>query len=548
MSRAGSGWYRKYMVVTLGCCLSMGLFGARPGPARADGARAGWGQLDLGKAVIAGTRVYYEKGLEPNLPLFEQEYRKFLATKERLAAVQARRQEIIADINRILGATDADTGRQAEVFARVASPLFSDLKPTFYLVRTATIKAVLRAGGQLPGFTYERERDTFVYSPEIRIVENARTPENFEFCLLIGPGKEFGRSVAAMLLIPQKLLGFGMVDIAIHEVTEMTLVQRVEIGDPYWRWFTDGFANAIARLLVEKYMGAEAGREFAAHYDASKSRDLEREINLRYWMMANFCINTEPMPVAAEGAVTQARYAYAMAEAQALIDKHGVECVGKILDAISRRESRKGSDLLRVIRDVTGEDMEERLARYQTFRTPAEGLAKYEQAYQAAAQKEDYAQMFLSVSRGLELRGGELSEESLQDFQRAAGILFQMGHEEAGDEVLRNAVELYSASSAAQNRAAALERFVLYALDCNHPRKAESAADELLQGNPDHIPSLLVEMLISVEDNELTRAHGLARHVRCLAQADSPAYRLATKVLADDPNVPAGQEGAAQSK
>jgi len=42
----------------------------------------GWQQLGLAKTTIAGTTVLYDKSLEPNLPVFETHYKKFLAERQ----------------------------------------------------------------------------------------------------------------------------------------------------------------------------------------------------------------------------------------------------------------------------------------------------------------------------------------------------------------------------------------------------------------------------------------------------------------------------------
>jgi hypothetical protein len=520
----------------LSCGLATAVFAAEPCSVAGIDARSGWGQLDLHETSIAGTKVYCERGLEPNLPAFERELEKFLAAKDSLASVLGKRDQIIADINRIIGATNVDAARQSEVLAKVASPWFTGLRPVFYVVKVATIKSFLRAGGQLPHFSYDRQRDMVLYSPRIRLVEGEELPELFECCVPIGPSKEFAYYASAGLGIFQRFLGSGMVGAAIHEVTELTLIQRIRPTDPYWRWFDDGFANAITYTLTEKYLGEEAAREFAARNDASRYAHLERELNLRYWMIANFFVDVTPMPVEAEADVEYARYAYATAEAQGLLERHGTDCVAKILDAVDKRDSRGGGDLLEAIHEVTGEDVKERLSRYQTFETRAEGIAKYERAYQQATQEENYEQMFLNVLRLMEVRGDVFSEDHLLSFRNAAWILFKLGHEEAGDEVMRNAIDLYSTSSAVDGRAAALERFILYALDCDNPRKVDGAAEELLQTHPEHVSSLVVKMLVSFENGELAAARRIAGQVLEFAKEESDAHKLASKILAADPN------------
>ena len=67
--------------------------------------------------------------------------------------------------------------------------------------------------------------------------------------------------------------------------------------------------------------------------------------------------------------------------------------------------------------------MAPRLAHYQTFATKDEGIPKYGLAYQAAQEKQDWAQMYVNVLRIMELRGDVFSLNYLQSFANAALFL-----------------------------------------------------------------------------------------------------------------------------
>ena len=362
-------------------------------------------------------------------------------------------------------------------------------------------------------------------------------PEEFHLCVPVPPDTPFDEYVSFVFQSFGEFFA-GPIDVAIHEVAELTLLRHVRPTDPYWRWFSDGFANAIAYRLVEKYQGADAAQKFALAYDPDENRDMEKEANLAYWMMGNFTVYVVDPPVEKEARILQARYTYSMFEAQKLIDEHGIECVQKILDEIRARDSRKGSDLLEVIEKITGTDMEARLAHYQTFATREEGIPKYGLDYQEAEKEQDWETMFVDIMRIMELRGDVFSMNYLVSFQQAALFLFKMGKETAGDQVMQNAIELYSKSPIEHGREVALEAFLNYAILCGNPSKALNEADELLETDPNTNAALTVKMMIASERRNLPEARELAERILQRTGERSINRRLANQVLANDPNTP----------
>jgi len=504
---------------------------------RAAGGQSGWERLNLSETTLAGTKVYYEKTLEPDLPVFEKELTKFLAGRDKLAAFVARRQEVVADINRILGATDPNVEGQATTLARFAT-VFSRIKMTFHLVKMSTTKDFLRSGGQLPDFSYDRATDTATYSPRINVTEGAAPPAKYDLCIPIPADKEFGEYVAGVFNTLKEFVGPSIIGVAIHEVTEFSLLKRARPTDPYWRWFSDGFANAITIGLLEKYVGKDAAGPFAHDFDPNDKQGLANQVNLRYWMLADYCVYTTDVPVKAESEISGARYAYATQEARRLVDTHGVGCVHEILDWIAAKDRRDGNDLLQAVKDVTGEDMEQRLARYQSFETRQQGLMKYSEAYKTASEQNNAEQMFVNLLRAMELQKPGPSSENLKNFLNAALLLHKMGQDEAGDAVMQHMLELYSKDAVVNGRQPAAEAFVFYALNCDRPQKARAMADEVLQKAPEHVPSLVVKMLLSRDEANMAEARKYAAEVCRVADKDSRAYLVASEILATDPNRP----------
>lgn len=496
-----------------------------------------WEKLNLGSTQLAGVTVYYEKCFEPNLPFFEKAYIQFLAEQDKLRIVPSKQEQIIAGINEVLGRTEPNTVIQKKILAEMTDFLFP-AKPTFYLVKRTTTKDFLRAGGQLPNYEYDKATDAAIYRLEFMHTSKNETAEEIKVSFPLGSEAEFEQEVSMIFnMLAKKCFGTYKIGIAIHEVVEISLVHRVKPKGVYWRWFTDGFANAIAYELLKKHAGTEMAEGFIAAYDVNKYKDLEREINLQYWMNAQCCILPLGGPIEHESRFTLARYAYATLEAQRLIEKHGINCVKKILDILGQKELSSCENLLATIKEVTGEDIQERLSRYQTFATAKEGIPKYTLPFTAASKRKDYEQMLINLFRIIELQGSPYSSNNLQSWHNAAWLLYKMGHEKVGDQVMQNCIELFESSPIPQGREAAMEAFLLYALKCNNPLKAQSEAEEILLISPNNVPALTIQMFINAREGKLTEAKEIAKKVQKFTKSkESPSYKIATQILAIDPN------------
>lgn len=499
-----------------------------------------WQQLHLSKTDIAGATVYYEKCFEPNLPFFEKTYRKFLkAGESEKTEPLTNKDKIIGEINRVLGIGDPNIKAQRRMLDELTKPLPFP-KPNFFLVTQATVKDFLRAGGKLPNFTYDKATDTANYHFVFETADR-QTPQ---FAFPLKSEAEFEQVVAPVfgtlteMVYPSWSSG-KRVGLAIHEVTEASLVRGLKPQGPYWRWFTDGFANAITCEILSRHMSENRAQEYREGLDFRQYEDLENQINLRYWMAGQYCVFPFQTPIRDERRLIDARYAYAMREAQRLIDKHGVDCVRKILDELSGAQSRTGDDILKAIKKVTGEDMDAQLNRYQTFGTREQGIPKYTIPFNAASKNSDYEQMLINLLRLMELHEFQYSANNLQSWMNAAWLLYMMGLEETGDEVMQNCISLFEHSPVPGGREAAMEAFIVYAFKCDKPEKAREVAPELLKTHPESVPALTVEMLAKVQSGEIIEARRMAKRIQDLTKSEETvSYKAAAQVLAIEPDQP----------
>ncbi|MHC4259852.1 MAG: tetratricopeptide repeat protein [Planctomycetota bacterium] len=504
-------------------------------------------KLNLSKTEIAGTQVYYEKCFEDKLDEFEKAYKRFLKENSRLSKEQneilGKKEAIVSDINRIFDINEPPLEEQYRIFAVIAKA-FVLPKLVLYLVRQQTTKDFLRAGGQLPDFSYDKATDVATYEWQFLLTLTTSTLEprkEFELVVLIAAEKPFATEMnqffEGLAKATYSVAGSGL---AVHEVVEMSfLLVKVRPQGPYWRWFSDGLANALAVELLKTHIGESTAQEYADMLKTEEYEDMKDELNLKYWMMGKYCILPMGKPIEQEDMFTTARYTYSTSEVRRLIKEHGRDWITQLCNELSQMEKRTSKELFETIEKVTGEDMAKRLAPYQSFETRKEGQRKYIGQFNKAAAKRDYNQMLINLFRVIELEESQYSPDNLKRWTNAAGLLFAMGYQEVADEVMHRYVELLSDSPVPHGRKAALELFLIYSLNCNRPDEALSEAGELLESQPDNILALTVQMLSRVKSGQLTEAKEMAKKIRALAKNEnSPSYKAALRVLAIEPDEP----------
>lgn len=494
-----------------------------------------WDKLNLSSKTIAGAKVYYEKSFEPNLPFFEKMYKQALAAKDKQKAVSAKKEQVLADINRILGIKEPLSDLQEKAWKSFSGLFPSAENMTFYLVKQSAIKNFLRSGGKLPNFTYDKADDSVYYNLKFPDPNKGEPLKNIECTFPIESAEKFENNVENIFKVFHGESNKMFEGIIIHEITEMSMLAYVKQTDPYWRWFSDGFSDAITYELLKKHFDSATAEEYLKYNNPDQYSEIKKEINLRYWTSAKFELGE--MPTEKGKIYEQARYAYSTSEARRLIDKYGIDCVQKILNEIAPKQSRNGDDLIATIKNVTGEDVNDRLAAYQSFNTRQEGVEKYAKAFNDASQKKDYEQMVFNLFRMHDLRPLSDVENLLNDYRFAAVLLFKMGFEQQADTIIQNCMQIFSNPGFTNGRKAAAEVLMIYALETEKPLKARQAAEEILKTSPDNLSALTIKMFVYLNAKQLNEAKEAAKKIISITKDEkSKNYQLAAKVLTIDPN------------
>jgi len=516
----------KFVVILTVVCVLSGCFPAPPQTVTA------WDGLDLESTQIVDTAVYYEKSLESKLSVFEKEYSDFKAKRRQSTLTPATIDAITADVNRILGISDAGKLDQDRIMPSFLG-MFSQAQLTFRLVTRQTVKDFLRAGGKLPDHSYDRNTDTATYCPQFSGGSQEGPVKQMDLTIPLASVETFEKDVSDYFEMLRTFLCAMTKEVAIHELAEMTLLNHVRPQGQYWRWFSDGFADAITYEILKKHFGAESADEFLKAYDSAQYADLKEELNLRYWTALNFCIKT---PFESEDKLNYARYCYATLEAQGLIERHGTECVAAIVSELKASDSRRSDDILAAIKKATGEDMAPRLDKYQSFIDRKKGIAMYAIAFQKASNSGDTEQMLISLLRYLELLENPLSADSLKCRQNIAILLAKLGHEDAGDKAMLDFLDFLEKDAPEEAHRFFSAGFVVYALQTGKPEKAKTAADRLLQNDPNHPPALTVKMQLLAAEGKTEEAKKIANRIcNIMDDKDSFYHAAAAQILEKEP-------------
>lgn len=498
-----------------------------------------WEDLNLKSKQLDRGMLCYEAVFEPNLPFFETAYSELLAAWDKTKNTDLKRDVILEDIYHILGIQTPDTKMQNEIWAFCQGFLSSVEDFRFFLVRQPTLKDHLRSGGTLPNFSYDRDTDEVIYDFNVSSFDKDSPIKQFEMVCPIESERTLEKDIQGIFNMLDEVMCEGMVDAAIHEVVEMSLLKEARPTDPYWRWFSDGFANAITYGLLKKHFGEEAAEDSVADCDVTEYEAIKTDINLQYWLTGRSCLLLQDAPLEAAKQVNLARYAYATLEARRLIDAHGMDSVRAIMDDIKAKPSRTGQDLLAAIQRVTGEDMQDRLSRYQAFETRQDGIRKYAAAFNKASKEKDLKVMLLNLFRIHDLRLPSQAHQSLSDYMYAGKLLFKMGNEKDADDVMKNCMELFSHPRYSNGKLMSSEAFIVYAIECQKPLKARKVAEELLQVAPDNVSGLTIQMFIHLDEKQLDEAKRAANKIISLSDnKKSRNHELATAVLAINPGNP----------
>ena len=239
-----------------------------------------WRTFHLATVQVQGVTLRYERLLSPKLEDIRQALSDFVKEERRIFAqadtLRAKPEEIVDQVNKIVGLTPTEKQKdhQREILStflgkgiRLAEP---GHEMAVYLVTVKSTKDYLRKGGSLPDFSYDKAKDEATYNFRIhwRSSRGGRWRKG-EITIPV-PGEQPVQKFSNTLGMLRRNQS-GSIGLALHELIEVTMLSyRLKPRDPYFRWFSDGFANAVVIHVLKGSFGEDAAAEFAGGYDISK--------------------------------------------------------------------------------------------------------------------------------------------------------------------------------------------------------------------------------------------------------------------------------------
>ena len=217
-------------------------------------------KLNFSTAQIGRTTVYYDKSFEERLPTFEKVYKGYLNQIHNQEKVLADDEKMTAEIYEIVGQTEQGLQKQVKSMTETMSVLLLE-NQRFYLVKKETTKDYLRKGGKLPRMTYDEETDMVSYyfgitgqskNSQVSIRDYFSSESELGVFIPIDSEETFEKDVEEYFEV---LSGSFRIGVFLHELIESAILNRWRPQDPYWRWFCDGFANAVTIEILKKHVG-----------------------------------------------------------------------------------------------------------------------------------------------------------------------------------------------------------------------------------------------------------------------------------------------------
>ena len=490
-------------------------------------------KLGLKKAEVEGATIYYEPALAGQLETVKKAYQDY---RDRMAGqttakpfspdkLIAKKTVVLDDIYNIVGVDDPELKDRLVTVAdgflgtdkTLSIPLVG-MGNIFYLMQGTTSKEYLRSGGTLPNVTYDKKTDSaesrFLFgtdqdnssNQEVVLPVSVDEPDRLEKVL----ESLFSILPQQMETAKNSLLSDSII---IHEIAESAIIGRLRSNDPYRRWFTDGFANAVTYEILKRHFSEAEANVFIEAYDTKPHQDLQSQTNLKYWFIADLSMSNHP-PIQQEDELISARYSFATEQARRIVEAYGIECIKKIIDQYIATGNKHPGQLLPAIQKATGDDIEKHLMVYQSFADPKEGIRFYANKMDTARAAKDYPGVIFAMLRISELQGEQpYSKDNLNLRITIAKMLHLEGHGKEATEWITEFADELCQSKNPQNRYAGGDFMIVYAMQTHQPQVALKYAQAILQSKPEDTNALMIVMITEAEQKHTQKAVELAKKI-----------------------------------
>ena len=341
---------------------------------------------------------------------------------------------------------------------------------------------------------------------------------------LIGPGPSpnFAASGRQIMLgivsnLREPMSADRQIAAGLYHLIHKTIRDRKLSIDPRSRWLIDGLADFTTATLLHEYLGKEAAHRYTTDRDPRAFGDIQKRLNLGYWMGSSRDVI---LPYDSERRLHAARIAFALTEVRNLILDHDPLVIRAIFDAATNQP------LLDAVVQITGQDLKDRLPRYQSFSSAPKALAHHLQALNEARRAGEADQAVIHAKRVMEWR----RRYNLKEYMLIALLLHEAGKTDAALATIQQRIRTATNDA---DRLTYLLLLVEYAMLWEQPAMAYQAAELALDIEPDSPIALVVSMHHQHEIGKLIQAKVTAERIVALAASANAAHVQAAKEMID---------------
>ena len=433
---------------------------------------------------------------------------------------------ILMDIHRLTGmqadeSMVASQRKKVEFFLMQSLVLQPERRTIIYMMEREQLKDKLRQDVKLPYFQYKDDEDKVNYEWRWD-AQGDHAHLSIPLIIPIPLEAQDAASSAKVFfnVISQVSQQFSM-GLALHEVIELCILNRLKPGDPWWRWFSDGYANALAIHLLEKHIGQEQAAMFAQLFEPEKHGENRNKVNLLYWP-GGYNVEIDSLPH--DGQIKTQRYCWATHEARRIMNKHGPQVVARILEKATGNPPTTLEQLAKAMYEVTGEDPRQQLLQYQTYQTIEQGHQQFMRTYQQAANRGDKSTAAYALLRAIELAGDDPHR-----FRQGLLALHNHGTARKAFALFKQRVDLAMSFDHEDDQVAWLQSFLQYANQTRTVGLASEEIDFLYDLQPDNAWAIYFKAINLARQKQYQESANLAQR---LASPDySPMMREKAQIL-----------------
>jgi hypothetical protein len=516
--------------------------------------------FELVSGQAGNVQYFYERSLASASNSIHSAFTGFLATAQQRSrevdGMKSQTAELVKEVDGILGVkTNSMTFEERETILRTFLSFKAyevvAVSKTSYVLTDQGIKEKLRAGVHLPYFTYDRKNDLVTYALQFGspLIDDGQTDPaasspakpSSDYAFLVFPVPD-AASAADNLT---NYFGGFLVDIrgpALHELIELEILRSVHFADVFYRWFSDGFANALTEHILLQRCGPEAAGTFAGYFDPAACSIASNVVTLRWWMPNKRLI--DPATMEQETELQKARYAYATALARRIIREAGIGSVRGVIGTLARKTNVYSQDIEEAIHAVTQLDVKSLLDQYQPFASVEDGLQLYTNRVnqkikmdatskpgQSNLTKEDKDEIVFNCLRIAELQMARHRELEPAFCGHLAQFIDGLGFSHMAIEFLRNQIRLMDLDGRAADKSRLEQEFIKFAWNTENMPVVFTLADDLLKTAPNDPGALSVEMFKQVRVGNAIRARTIAQTILANPRTDSFFHDKATSLL-----------------